>query len=186
MDYGFVTDSYGRKVNFRHTIIVFTSNVGAELYAKNNMGFASKKQKDACKHELRKKLDERFSPEFLNRIDLALPFSPIPQDHAKEIINSKLNEMTAKLAKKKIQFCYSDEVVQYLQEAANVSEFGARNIGRAINLEIGCKIAEIANKASNSLNSHAKNNNSKSNKNLPISITCSVLNKALQILESNN
>lgn len=189
MDYGFVTDSYGRKVNFRHSIIIFTSNVGADIFGKNSMGFKSEHSNDNYKeHELRKKLDERFSPEFLNRIDLMLPFSSIPNDEAQQIISTILNEIGKKLAKRKINFVYTNDVIQHLQNVANVSEFGARNIKRTINTEIGCKIAEFANKSKIESFALAKKSfkDGKIARYKSINLRCSIENKSIKILTDEN
>lgn len=147
MDYGCITDVYGRKVGFRHAIVVMTSNVGADIYKQKDLGFGGEGEGDKVDgHGLRKSLKKSFSPEFLNRVDLLLPFSLINHEEVEAIINRCLGGMKENLTRRRIALHYNDDVVEYLRRASNITEYGARNIERTVSLELGCKVALLANK----------------------------------------
>lgn len=130
LDDGILTDSSGRMVNFKNTIIIMTSNLGSELFLRNE---ASKV------NELLKKA---FKPEVLNRIDEVVYFEPLSIDVQKQIARKMLNEVIKTSEKAGFKLRYTDDVVNYIVENAYAPEFGARPLKRFIQKTIETQIAE--------------------------------------------
>ena len=146
MEEGRLTDSFGRKVDFRNTIVIMTSNVGADLVKKQGeMGFQT--QKDEINYEnLRKKLlDETkkfFRPEFLNRVDDIIVFHPLTRQDLDLIIEIELKEVKDRLKEKKIDLSLSEEVVKFLIDKGYDPVFGARPLKRTIQRYVENILAE--------------------------------------------
>ncbi len=136
MDDGQLTDSFGRKVDFKNTVIIMTSNLGTrELRDGKTVGFDADKV-DASYEGMRKKiLDElkkAFNPELLNRIDETIIFRSLDKDHIKEIISILLTETAQQLAEKGISFELTDEARNFLADKGFEPEYGARPLKRAL------------------------------------------------------
>jgi ATP-dependent Clp protease ATP-binding subunit ClpC len=148
LDDGHITDSQGRRVSFKNTIIIMTSNAGAQnIVAPKRLGFASvidetedyKKMKDAVMDEVRK----IFKPEFINRIDEIIVFHSLTKDNIKSIVSI----MIATIAKRSktqmnISIETTQEVVDHLAEVGFDQKYGARPLRRAIQSKIEDKLAE--------------------------------------------
>ena len=130
MDGGHLTDSHGRKVDFRNCLIVLTSNAGAADVAKGSIGLSSlASQRQSISEEAIKKT---FSPEFLNRLDHTVYFNSLTLDLIKQVVEKFLSELKITLALKKIDLAYTDEVIQLLAEKSYDPVYGARPVRRKI------------------------------------------------------
>ncbi|HNV85590.1 MAG TPA: ATP-dependent Clp protease ATP-binding subunit [Candidatus Omnitrophota bacterium] len=136
MEDGHLTDSFGRRVDFRNAVLIMTSNVGADLVRKQgNLGFTTKP--DALNYEnMRTKLLDEvkrvFRPEFLNRVDDLIVFHPLLKDDLCKIIDIELNEVKERLRDKKIELDLTPEAVSFLIEKGFDPVFGARPLKRTI------------------------------------------------------
>ena len=146
MEEGRLTDSFGRKVDFRNTIVIMTSNVGADLVKKQgDLGF--KPQTDELTYEsLKRKLLEEtkrfFRPEFLNRIDDIIVFHPLSRQDLEQVIEFELKEVIDRLKDKKMELLLSPEVIKSLIDKGYDPVFGARPLKRTIQRYIENILAE--------------------------------------------
>jgi ATP-dependent Clp protease ATP-binding subunit ClpC len=140
-DDGHLTDAKGRRVDFRNTIIVMTSNIGAELIKRDTtLGFAtktgeSKGEKQAHDRMMGKVLEEMkrfFRPEFLNRIDGTIVFHALNKEHINQIVDLMLREVWQELAEKAVKMEATDAAKNLLGEKGFDPVFGARPLRRAI------------------------------------------------------
>lgn len=146
MEEGRLTDSFGRKVDFRNTIVIMTSNVGADLVRKQgDLGFAPKKEDmnyDALKQKLLDETKKVFRPEFLNRVDDTIVFHPLTRQDLEQIIHIELKEVLDRLKDKKIELVLSEEVLKFLIDQGYDPVFGARPLKRTIQRFIENVLAE--------------------------------------------
>lgn len=146
MEEGRLTDSFGRKVDFRNTIVIMTSNVGADLIRKQgDLGFAPKKDEMNYEGMKQKLLDETkkvFRPEFLNRVDDTIVFHPLTRQDLEQIIHIELKEVHDRLKDKKMELVLSDEVLKFLIDQGYDPVFGARPLKRTIQRYIENVLAE--------------------------------------------
>lgn len=133
MDAGTMTDSQGRKVDFKNCLIVMTSNAGAADVAKGLIGFGDKNDKKTVSAEAIKKT---FAPEFLNRLDHVIYFNTLSFDLIKQVVIKFLNELKIQLALKKINFSYSDALVEFLAKTGYDPAYGARPLARTIDKHV--------------------------------------------------
>jgi ATP-dependent Clp protease ATP-binding subunit ClpC len=139
---GYLTDAKGKRVNFKNTIIVMTSNIGADTLTTEaaTIGFdlTENELKKAEDHYNEKKemvleeLKDHFRPEFLNRIDKVIVFKPLNQKHIKKIVKLRLSELEDRLKDKKITLEYSNAVLDFLARTGYNPEYGARPVRRVI------------------------------------------------------
>lgn len=130
MDGGHLTDSHGRKVDFRNCLIVLTSNAGAAEVAKGSIGLGSSHlQRQSISEDAIKKT---FSPEFLNRLDHIVYFNSLTLDLIKQVVDKFLNELKISLALKDIDLQYSDDVVEFVAKVSHDPVYGARPVRRKI------------------------------------------------------
>ena len=138
MEDGRLTDSFGRKVDFRNTLVIMTSNVGANLIKKQEeMGFKAMTDESTQSYEaLKKRLTDEakkiFRPEFLNRVDDIIVFHKLTKDDLKKIIDIEITEVTRRLHEKKIDLSISTDTVTFLIEKGYDPLYGARPLRRAI------------------------------------------------------
>lgn len=142
-DEGFLTDNMGNKVDFKNTIIIMTSNVGAkEAYSKKTLGFnedTSTVQKDIILKEMKNK----FQPEFLNRIDEIIYFNELNNDNIKNIISLNLNNLCNRVKENGYTLTYDNAIIDFLFEIIKKEkEYGARPINRVIQNEIENKLTQ--------------------------------------------
>ena len=150
LDDGRLTDSNGRTVNFKNTVIIMTSNVGARLITdKKSLGFShadekSNEQKDyeATKKEVMAELKREFRPEFLNRIDEIIVFHKLNDDEISKIIDIMLEEVKKRLSSQKYQIVFTPEVKKLISSKGIDKNFGARPLRRTIQNLVEDKIAE--------------------------------------------
>lgn len=138
LDDGRLTDSTGRVVNFKNTIVVMTSNVGSKyIHQQTSFGFvdpsrAEETKYDAIKTKLGDELRREFKPEFLNRIDDIIIFRALTKEHISEIVNIMLGDVQKRLKERHIFVSYDKKVKSYLVEKGFDTKQGARPLRRAI------------------------------------------------------
>ena len=132
LDEGILTDSQGRSVSFKHTIIVLTSNLGTN-FKSDGYGFANvHMENEMLENKTAEALKEFFSPEFLNRIDDIVTFNKLDDDTILKISELMIKELQADTKTKNILFEYTPDVVKFIAQKGHNSKFGARPLRRAI------------------------------------------------------
>ena len=142
---GRLTDSLGRKVDFRNTILIMTSNIGAHILQKNIMGFSIGDADQDFENTKDKILDEAkksFKPEFLNRLTELVIFRPLAKDSMHAIVELELDKVSERLKEKKLKLSVSDEAKQFLIEKGYDEKFGARPLRRAVERYLEDNLAE--------------------------------------------
>jgi len=136
LDDGHVTDSLGRKINFKNTLIILTSNLGVKKLQDfgTGIGFSSNSysNEEAKKQMLMKEMKNFFSPEFLNRIDDTIVFNSLSQEDIKKITDIELKKLVSRLVDMKYNITYDESLVEYLSKIGFDELYGARPLKRAI------------------------------------------------------
>ncbi len=136
LDDGRLTDSQGKTVSFKHTIIVLTSNLGTN-FKNEGYGFANASiEEDMLKEKVNHALKEYFSPEFLNRIDDIVVFNKLTKENSMDIAKLMLDELIKDLENKKIHLTYTENVAKYILDKGFNDKFGARPLKRTITKNI--------------------------------------------------
>ena len=147
LDNGRLTDSKGRVVNFKNTIIIMTSNIGNEVIQEySSLGFANRRKKRVLKEKefedkIMSELKNHFKPEFLNRIDEVVIFHPLSNDEIKQIVDLQIKIVAERLAEKNIILKVSEEARDLIAKKGYDPSFGARPLKRVIQNEILDKLA---------------------------------------------
>jgi ATP-dependent Clp protease ATP-binding subunit ClpC len=150
-DDGHLTDAKGRRVDFRNSIIIMTSNIGAELIRKGtSIGFATHSDEAQTQQQDYEKMKEKllgevkkaFQPEFLNRIDGTVVFHPLTKEHIRKIVDLMLATVNQQLAEKEIKLEVTDAAKDFLGEKGYDEVFGARPLRRVIQDMIEDKLSE--------------------------------------------
>ena len=139
LDDGRLTDNKGRVVNFKNTIIIMTSNIGASIIQENLEGLTSKNYSailQKTKSMVFETLKQSVRPEFLNRIDETIMFNPLNKDAISKIVKIHLEKVAELLVEKDISIAATDYAIEYLSEKGYEPQFGARPIKRVIQKEI--------------------------------------------------
>ena len=143
---GRLTDSLGRKVDFRNTILIMTSNVGAHILQRNSsLGFSAGNADDDFDKTKDKIMDEAkksFKPEFLNRLTEIVIFRPLVKESMRAIVDLELKKVTDRLKEKKLKLEISDEVKEFLIEKGYDNKLGARPLRRAVEKYLEDSLAE--------------------------------------------
>lgn len=149
LDEGRLTDSKGRTVSFKDTVIIMTSNAGANLLAKNSvLGFSTsdssekKSEFENMKNIINESLKEKFRPEFLNRVDDVVIFKTLEKTEIKEIVNNMLIDLNVRLSEMGIKSSYTNKLINFLVEEGYDKVFGARPLKRTITKLIEDKVAD--------------------------------------------
>jgi len=148
LDDGHVTDSLGRKINFKNCLIIMTSNIGVKRLQEFGAGVGFRNaSSDAVQEEqrrdiLKKELSKFFAPEFLNRIDDVIIFNSLKKEHIDVIARLEIDKLLKRVIGKNYQFTYQDSVVDYISKVGFDETFGARPIKRAIQDKIEDLISE--------------------------------------------
>ena len=150
LDDGRLTDAQGRTVNFKNTVIIMTSNIGARLITdKTTLGFSAKDKKDesqkeyeTIKKDVMGELKKQFRPEFINRIDEIIVFHKLNDEDIKQIIDIMLNQVTKRMAEKSYKFEIDNSVKELIAKKGVDTDYGARPLKRAIQNILEDKIAE--------------------------------------------
>ena len=146
---GTLTDSQGRRVDFKNCVLILTSNVGSSVLDKSHpLGFASKSENDANRTAQEEKarneqLKQTFRPEFLNRLDAILTFAPLGREQLIAIAHRQLELCRQRLENMQITLQYDDSVVERLVESANHPAFGARPLRREVTSKIENMLANM-------------------------------------------
>jgi len=149
LDNGHLTDGKGRKVNFKNTIIILTSNIGAEYIDRMaNIGFGHSDAADAARYEQVKDkvmgaLKENFRPEFLNRLDDIVMFDMLSKEALADIVEKQLQEVLGRLTRKRITLTLTPQVRAWLAEIGYNPQYGARPLKRAIQDKILTPVASL-------------------------------------------
>ncbi len=133
MDYATLTDNQGRKADFRNTILIMTSNAGANRLGKSSIGFAGTSRNDSVIDEAVK---DTFTPEFRNRLNRIVVFNGMDDDMASRIVGKKLAELADMLAKKNVEFTADAAAKDLIRTRGVTTEFGAREVDRVIRNDI--------------------------------------------------
>ena len=146
LDDGVLTDSLGRKVDFKNTILVMTSNIGTRFIQKGvSLGFqhdVESENTSRVKGEVLGELKRNFSPEFLNRLDELVVFHQLTKEHLFSIIDILIGELNARLVERGVHLDVNDEVKQWLIDEGFESQYGARPLRRTIQRCLGDPLSE--------------------------------------------
>lgn len=144
LDSGHLTDGKGRKVNFKNTIVVLTSNIGSEFMDRAaSIGFSSGEDSTQMREKVMKALKEHFRPEFLNRLDDIVMFESLSKETLVKIVEHQVKEVIERLAAKRIALTLSPEVKAWLADTGFNPQYGARPLKRAIQDKILTPIASL-------------------------------------------
>jgi len=147
MEEGRLTDSFGRNVDFKNTIIIMTTNAGAEATSTSNVFGFDRGRDDAAsyaemKERLKIAIEKYFRPEFLNRLDDVIVFHQLTKEDLKEIVDIELSKVRARLRERGLELILSDEAKEYVIEKGYNPDYGARPLRRAIENMIEDPLAE--------------------------------------------
>ncbi|MEQ1794050.1 MAG: ATP-dependent Clp protease ATP-binding subunit [Nitrospira sp.] len=145
LDDGVLTDSLGRKIDFKNTVIIMTSNVGTKMIQKGvSLGFQSTEGEQARrkKEEVMGELRRSFSPEFLNRIDEVVIFHQLEKEQLYTILDILIRELNSRLVEKGVEIELDDEVKQWLIKEGYEPLYGARPMRRTIQRAIGDPLSD--------------------------------------------
>ncbi|MGM0521879.1 MAG: ATP-dependent Clp protease ATP-binding subunit ClpA [Pseudomonadota bacterium] len=139
MDHGRLTDNNGREADFRHVIVIMTSNAGAEQAARRSIGFQSQDHSTDAMEVIRR----TFSPEFRNRLDGIIQFSSLPTEVVRNVVDKFLIELQAQLDEKRVQLEVDDSARDWLAEQGYDPDMGARPMARLIQEKLKKPLAEM-------------------------------------------
>lgn len=141
LDDGRLTDSQGRTVNFKNTVIIMTSNIGSHhlIDGINDMGEINEDKRELVRNELK----SRFRPEFLNRVDEIVMFKPLLKDEIMKIIDLSLNEIQKRLKDKNIKLSITDRAKQFIADEAYSPVYGARPVKRYLQKHLETEIGKM-------------------------------------------
>jgi ATP-dependent Clp protease ATP-binding subunit ClpC len=147
-DDGHITDSLGRKINFKNTLLIMTSNVGAKQVSEFNspLGFSTKESESRLEEKreaiIKKALKNTFRPEFLNRIDQTVVFKPLEKSTVSKIIKLEIKSLQDRLVEQNYDISFDDSITKFILNEGYDEKFGARPIKRAIQNKIEDFISE--------------------------------------------
>jgi len=146
LDEGHLTDNYGRVIDFKNTVVIMTSNVGArDLMKTKSLGFTSGDEKQNWERRAEKVRDELknvFNPEFLNRLDDVIVFHPLNREHIAQIVSVLLKDVRKRLAEEELTLKLSDAATDFLVKHGYDEQYGARPLKRAIQKYIEDPLSE--------------------------------------------
>jgi ATP-dependent Clp protease ATP-binding subunit ClpC len=137
MDDGQATDAQGRKVDFKNTVIIMTSNIGANLFKQETgLGFVTRSDAESSyertKSGVMDELKKAFKPEFLNRVDEIIVFHPLAKEELSKIVDILLNDLNNRIAEKNLKIIVTAKVKNYLIDKGYDPKYGARPLRRTI------------------------------------------------------
>ena len=138
MDYGFLTDHNGKKIDFRNVIIILTTNAGAADLAKESIGFSEMKSEENYNQEI----NRVFSPEFRNRLDGIIPFNGLSMDIMKMVVDKFIIKLESQLEEKNVVLTLSEEAYEWLSINGTDEKYGARPLQRLIDEKIKKPLAD--------------------------------------------
>ncbi len=147
LDEGRLTDSKGRVVNFKNTIIIMTSNIGSQyIHKMETIGFTNTSAVDEytkVKERVNESLKEYFKPEFLNRLDEIIIFDVLSKDQIKDIVSLQVADIAKRLTEKEITLEVTDDALAYIAEKSFDPHFGARPVKRFLQNQVLNKVASL-------------------------------------------
>ncbi|HUG02250.1 MAG TPA: ATP-dependent Clp protease ATP-binding subunit [Longimicrobiales bacterium] len=135
LDEGHLTDNYGRVIDFKNTVIIMTSNLGARDISKGGMGFqpgAGEGAYEIMQEKVKEEIERAFNPEFLNRVDDTIVFHPLSRDQIGQIVHIMLGEVKGRLAEESLKLTLTERAIEFLVDHGYDQTFGARPLRRAI------------------------------------------------------
>ena len=144
MEEGHLTDSFGRKVDFKNTIVIMTTNAGANAIT-SEFGFAPKDSDtsyERMKERLTHEIEREFKPEFIGRLDEVVVFRSLTEENLKQIVVIELSKVRERLGEKGLSLVLTDEAKQFIIEKGNATEYGARPLRRAVETYIEDPLSE--------------------------------------------
>jgi ATP-dependent Clp protease ATP-binding subunit ClpC len=136
LDEGRLTDNYGRVIDFKNTVIIMTSNLGARDITKGKtLGFHIQDETTAyenMRERVKDEIERAFNPEFLNRVDDIIVFHPLSRDQISEIVHIMLKEVRDRLEEESLRLQLTDAALEFLVDRGYDEKFGARPLRRAI------------------------------------------------------
>ena len=147
LEEGMVTDSFGRKIDFRNTIIILTSNVGADsIKRQSSLGFNAMADSDGDFEGMKAKIEEvskkHFRPEFLNRLDEMVVFHMLEKIHLNKIVDLEVKKLVERLAEKEIELILDKSARELIVTEGYDPEYGARPMRRAVERFLEDPLAE--------------------------------------------
>ncbi|HWP03914.1 MAG TPA: AAA family ATPase, partial [Gemmatimonadaceae bacterium] len=146
LDEGHLTDNYGRVIDFKNTVVIMTSNVGAKDIAKNKaLGFTApdfKANFERMAERVREELQQVFNPEFLNRLDDIIVFHPLQREHIKQIVGIMLQDVRKRLAEEELTIRLTEGATDFLVKHGYDEQYGARPLKRAIQRHLEDPLSE--------------------------------------------
>jgi ATP-dependent Clp protease ATP-binding subunit ClpC len=147
LDEGHLTDNYGRMIDFKNTVVIMTSNVGAKDITKNrSLGFGTSGDTQVNFERMAEKVKEEmtrvFNPEFLNRLDDTIVFHPLGRDHIAQIVNILLKDVQKRLSEEELVLKLTDPATDFLAKHGYDEQYGARPLKRAIQRYIEDPLSE--------------------------------------------
>jgi ATP-dependent Clp protease ATP-binding subunit ClpB len=139
LDDGRLTDNKGRVVNFKNTIIIMTSNIGSQIIQKNLENLQDKNRREVLertKNEVFELLKKTLRPEFLNRVDELIMFTPLTKQEIRDVVRLQFNGVTQKLAENGIEIAITEKALDLIAEQGYDPQYGARPIKRLIQKNI--------------------------------------------------
>ncbi|MDQ3388751.1 MAG: AAA family ATPase, partial [Gemmatimonadota bacterium] len=147
LDEGHLTDNYGRVIDFKNTVIVMTSNLGARDIGKGKgLGFHtsdSTTQYERMEEKIREEIERAFNPEFINRLDDVIVFHSLSREQIGEIILNLLKEVEGRLKEEELSLRLTDDAINFMIEHGYDEKFGARPIRRAIQRYLEDPLSEM-------------------------------------------
>ena len=144
MEEGHLTDSFGRKVDFKNTILIMTTNAGANAIT-SDFGFAPKDTDtsyERMKERLTHEIEREFKPEFLGRLDEVVVFRSLTEENLKQIVEIELSKVRERLSEKGLSLILTDGAKDFIIEKGNATEYGARPLRRAVETYIEDPLSE--------------------------------------------
>lgn len=135
LDEGHLTDNYGRRIDFKNTVLIMTSNLGARNIAKGGLGFQQadpRSSYEAMRDKVNEEINRAFNPEFLNRVDDTIVFHPLSRDHIAQIVQIMLGDLRERLTESGLTLELSQAAVDFLVRHGYDERYGARPLKRAI------------------------------------------------------
>lgn len=146
LEEGRLSDSYGRKVDFRNTIVIMTSNLGADLIKKSTqVGFGAAENSmdyELIKEKVKRAMDKHFKPEFINRLNDTVVFHPLDKPHLMEVVKLEISKLQKRLERREVTLEVDDKAQEFLVDKGYQPEMGARPVKRTVEQYLEDALAE--------------------------------------------